>query len=314
MTKKLFPRGFKDVVTKVTTETVKNGCRKSGLFQFNADGVDYTKCVIDHQIHYIEELADDSHLFHLKSGISFIEERIGYNKTQLFNSTHGKKWYGDIEDTSLFSLWSSIKELGNSMCHEESICDMPSTETLLSPSQAEESSVQSTSGSLGLPVSKASEGSSALLVPQASEGSSDVVVPQASEGSPASKGSSSAPTCQRSSAQPACDVGSSHVPASHLRVSKGSSGVSTCRGSTSVPVSEGSPVSKGSSSAHEPPSAQHVGLPCCSATSKGSKCKDCILPTSIGIINKHLSERLHSLNQGNQTGKKRKRSDLLSML
>ena len=49
---------------------------------------------------------------------------------------------------------------------------------------------------------------------------------------------------------------------SHLRVYKGFSGASTCRGPTSVPVSEGSPTSKGSSSAHKPPSAQHVGLPC----------------------------------------------------
>ena len=52
----------------------------------------------------------------------------------------------------------------------------------------------------------------------------------------------------------------------------------------------------------------HVGLPCLSGTPNGSKCKDCILSTSIIVINKHLSERLHLLHQGNQTGKKRKHS------
>ena len=82
-----------------TTETVKNGFRKAGLFPFNPNEVDYTKCVINQQIRDVEEFSDDSDLFHLKSGISFIEEWIGYNKTQLFNSAYGKQWDGDIEDT-----------------------------------------------------------------------------------------------------------------------------------------------------------------------------------------------------------------------
>ena len=54
ITKKHFSMVLKNVVTKVTTETLR--MVSDGLFPFNPNEVDYTKCVIDQQIHDIEEL------------------------------------------------------------------------------------------------------------------------------------------------------------------------------------------------------------------------------------------------------------------
>lgn len=78
------------------------------------------------------------------------------------------------------------------MSHKTSICDIPTTETLPSPSQADEGSVLLPfQGSLGLPVSEASEGYSGLLVSQASQashGSSGLTTSKGSLGIPVSKG------------------------------------------------------------------------------------------------------------------------------
>ena len=57
----------------------------------------------------------------MRCGLRFLEERIGHTKLQLFESAYGGEWQGDIEDTSLYLLWSSAKEIA-----EASVDDGPS--------------------------------------------------------------------------------------------------------------------------------------------------------------------------------------------
>ena len=40
----------------------------------------------------------------------FLEEHIGYEKLQMFESAYGGEWLGDVEDNSLFMLWSNVKD------------------------------------------------------------------------------------------------------------------------------------------------------------------------------------------------------------
>ena len=69
-------------------------------------------------------------------------------------------------------VFYKIRSGSKYVSHKTSICDIPTTETLPSPSQADEGSVLLPfQGSLGLPVSEASEGYSGLLVSQASQAS-----------------------------------------------------------------------------------------------------------------------------------------------
>ena len=47
---------------------------------------------------------------YLRTGLRFLEERIGYEKLQMFESAYGGEWLGDVEDYSLFMLWSNVKD------------------------------------------------------------------------------------------------------------------------------------------------------------------------------------------------------------
>ena len=85
--------------------------RLHGLFPLDANAVHYSKCVKDHIQKTIAEIplsapSSDSSLSVLRSHFTFIEECIGDEKALLFRSVHGREWLGDIEDTSLFQLWS----------------------------------------------------------------------------------------------------------------------------------------------------------------------------------------------------------------
>ena len=77
--------------------------------------MDYSKCVKDHLQKTITAMplspskSSDSSLSVLRSHFTFIEESIGDEKALLFTSVHGREWLGDIEDTSLYTLRSSIK-------------------------------------------------------------------------------------------------------------------------------------------------------------------------------------------------------------
>ena len=116
ISKKSFPTVVKGAVDQITLSTVVNGFRKSGIYPLDPGKVDYSKCVRDHLQQECEEAelsspVSDPAVFRMRCGLRFLEERIGYTKLQLFESAYGGEWQGDIEDTSLYLLWSSLKRL-----------------------------------------------------------------------------------------------------------------------------------------------------------------------------------------------------------
>ena len=167
-----------------------NGFRKSGLFPFDANAVDYSKCVKDHIQKTItamplSALSSDSSLSVLRSYFTYIDECIGDEKTLLFRSVHGREWLGDIEDTSLFQLWSSIKlQLDESSVNTD-ICmttppDIPPvTATPLPVCMPVDGSCHGTPHVLNTPQS-----SVAVTSPQSSIALSAVTTPQTSIGDP----------------------------------------------------------------------------------------------------------------------------------
>eukprot|EP00731_Ephydatia_muelleri_P000611 Em0001g611a len=92
----------------------------TGLYPLDPEQIDYSKCVKDQQVREIEnaeELTiDDCGLLHLRTGRRFLEERIGHDKLQMFESQYGGEWLGDVEDTSLFLLWSKLQDLLSMIC------------------------------------------------------------------------------------------------------------------------------------------------------------------------------------------------------
>eukprot|EP00731_Ephydatia_muelleri_P005045 Em0002g1221a len=88
----------------------------TGLYPLDPEQVDYSKCVKDQQVREIEnaeELTiDDCGLLHLRTGRRFLE----HDKLQMFESQYGGEWLGDVEDTSLFLLWSKLQDLLSMIC------------------------------------------------------------------------------------------------------------------------------------------------------------------------------------------------------
>ena len=77
-----------------------NGFQKTGLYPF------------DHEIADTEQLyqTDGYAVQPLRTGLRFLEQCIGYEKLQMFESAYGGEWLGDAEDNSLFMLWSNVKD------------------------------------------------------------------------------------------------------------------------------------------------------------------------------------------------------------
>ena len=46
----------------------------------------------------------------LRTCLCFLEERIGYEKLQMFESAYGGEWLGDVENNSLFMLRSNVTD------------------------------------------------------------------------------------------------------------------------------------------------------------------------------------------------------------
>ena len=44
----------------------------------------------------------------LRTGLRFLEERIGYEKLQMLESANGGDWLGKVKDNTLFLLWSNV--------------------------------------------------------------------------------------------------------------------------------------------------------------------------------------------------------------
>ena len=101
-------------IDQVSIATVVNDFRMTGLYPLDPEQVDYSKCVKDQQVREIEDAEeltiDDCGLLHLRTGLRFLEERIGHDKLQMFESQYGGEWLGDVEDTSLFLLWSKLQD------------------------------------------------------------------------------------------------------------------------------------------------------------------------------------------------------------
>lgn len=112
------------------TNTVPNGFRKTGLYPFNPDEIEYSKLVSSTELSENSEKSRkvdtvsssncDINLF-----LSTFESRIGESKLELFHSS-GENWKGPVEDKSLFDFWKNIhsdiarKEIAEKELHEPS--------------------------------------------------------------------------------------------------------------------------------------------------------------------------------------------------
>lgn len=100
------------------SETIKSGFRACGLYPFNEDNLDYSKLVTHDynkaatgESNTLKELQEDNenimdrYLHYLESKIdSFILEEF-----QIARSGGDRRWFGDIQYTALYDVWSQVK-------------------------------------------------------------------------------------------------------------------------------------------------------------------------------------------------------------
>lgn len=93
-----------------TTTTIQNGFRKTGLYPFNKNNVDYTKC-IPNRVMPEQSSVTPSHNFHQKV-LKVIANKISTEKLDRFLKTYEdhSEWKGNTESTDLYEVWASIKD------------------------------------------------------------------------------------------------------------------------------------------------------------------------------------------------------------
>lgn len=109
VTRYTFGSILKLVFDKYATEaTIKNGFRKTGLYPFDENNVDFTKCIPNrkHVTHENEHSKD-----YLKAVLREIENRIDKEELEIFSRTCRKneEWSGHLESTNLYKIWKQIK-------------------------------------------------------------------------------------------------------------------------------------------------------------------------------------------------------------
>lgn len=111
ITKGLFGPLLEKALMKITKETVSNGFKICGLYPFDADSIDYSKCMenvsrtMDRGVKLKPAQLGFSHLLH-------VESCMRYGRTQEFRKTYAeaKKWEGDESALELYNVWYKIRK------------------------------------------------------------------------------------------------------------------------------------------------------------------------------------------------------------
>lgn len=94
-----------------TAKTIQNGFRKSGLYPFDKNNVDYSKCITNRKVS--DDLNNNEHNKNQLPNIVLgtVEKKIDKQDLQQFLQTYESQveWKGSIESTNLYKVWCSLK-------------------------------------------------------------------------------------------------------------------------------------------------------------------------------------------------------------
>lgn len=93
-----------------TSTTIKNGFRKCGLFPFDKNNVDYTKCIPNRRVDNISSQLNTQQTSQMNV-IDAIEQKIENETFKQFLEAdkNGQEWMGDIKSTDLYKVWFALK-------------------------------------------------------------------------------------------------------------------------------------------------------------------------------------------------------------
>lgn len=97
----------------VTEDRVKNGFRRSGIYPWTAEAVDFSKCLANNKSEEIvtkpRSVVPKSRSAEKLNLLSYIEKFIQPEILQLFKSTETDEWLGAERDFAFFHVWKNIK-------------------------------------------------------------------------------------------------------------------------------------------------------------------------------------------------------------
>lgn len=114
VSKTTFPLVFQKALKEITSETVINGFRKCGLFPWNADSVDFSRCVNNSasaKATVASKTKENKPVHHSrKSHLEYLESFIPDELLEDFRERYNEKtWNGAEHALDLFNVWIKMK-------------------------------------------------------------------------------------------------------------------------------------------------------------------------------------------------------------
>lgn len=99
--KENFGNIFENALSNITKETIQNGFKRCGLCPFNVENVKFSNIATS------ENSRQD---MYIKESLAVLEKFITSEKLNKFRKSFDADWSGNIEDTSLFNVWTTMKK------------------------------------------------------------------------------------------------------------------------------------------------------------------------------------------------------------
>lgn len=100
--KENFGNIFENALSNITKETIQNGFKRCGLCPFNVENVKFSNIAISSE--------NTKQEMYIKESLAVLEKFITSEKLNNFRRNFNADWSGNIEDTSLFNVWATMKK------------------------------------------------------------------------------------------------------------------------------------------------------------------------------------------------------------
>lgn len=108
ITKIVFSSVLQKALEQLSADTVRNGFRKCGLFPFNVEAIDFTKCMSDSSRKPLNSDIVKPADFKAEH-LLYVESAMKSGRAEEFRKNKDIEWTGDVEAKELFYVWKKLR-------------------------------------------------------------------------------------------------------------------------------------------------------------------------------------------------------------